>query len=409
MKYFHLVIFTLIAIIFTDALRYISSIGLQMESSTYISAGLNYFSLIIMSVVAFRSKWKNNVPRSIYIFFCIWILWNIFSIFRGFLLAEDYWDLKFLILSSITFSLISIAFFYGENLYYACKVFKITLKYLFPLGFLLIPLTLVTNEELYSRLMIPVHLFILFIPFLKIKHRIFIFAVTAVSILLVIGFRSNIIKIAFSILLLIIFYFRNYIPLLGYQILHIVIFLIPIFFVTLALTSNYNILIEASQKEGYTTTNKEGKEENLVADTRTFLYEEVLSNFIYTGNWLLGEGAAGSYKSDRFYNTGGAIDDKRYSSEVGILNVLLKNGIVGVVIYFLLLFIASFIAINYSNNTLSKLLGLFIGFRWLYSFLEEFTQFDLNFLFFWIVIGLISSESFRKMNNKEIMVTFKSI
>jgi hypothetical protein len=97
----------------------------------------------------------------------------------------------------------------------------------------------------------------------------------------------------------------------------------------------------------------------------------------------------------------------RYGCEVGILNTLLMNGIVGIVIYFLLLSVVSFTAINKSNNMLAKMLGLFITFRWTYSFVEEFTNYDLNFYFFWIAVGFVSSESFRNMTDEEIIDYFK--
>ena len=117
---------------------------------------------------------------------------------------------------------------------------------------------------------------------------------------------------------------------------------------------------------------------------------------------MFGEGGAGKYKSKYL----GDINGWRYGSEVGILNILLYDGIIGVMIYFLLLFAVSFIAIYRSNNYLSKLLGLFIASRFLLSFIEEFTQYDMNFYFFWIAVGMVSSSHFRKISDEQLKKYF---
>jgi len=44
-----------------------------------------------------------------------------------------------------------------------------------------------------------------------------------------------------------------------------------------------------------------------------------------TTEWLIGKSASGSYSSQWFYNTGGAMEGKRFRSEVNILNIL-KSG-----------------------------------------------------------------------------------
>lgn len=218
---------------------------------------------------------------------------------------------------------------------------------------------------------------------------------------MVLGFRSNIIKIAFSTALLLVYYFRNYI---GQRLLRIVqfgLFFIPLVFLSLAITGQYNLFKDFSGDEGYYISNRNGDlEVNNRADTRTFLYVEVFSSLNNSGHWLIGEGSSGKYQSEYF----DYLEDNRgrYGSEVGILNILLYHGIVGVVIYFLVLFAVSTIAIKRSNNVLAKMLGLFIAFRWTFAFVEEFTQFDLNFYFFWLAIGLVSSASFRSMSDNDI-------
>lgn len=399
------IFFTLIALVVVDCFRWISSVGaLEVDFATYISIFLIYISIFFLSKIALNSNWKKETPISIQRLIKIWFVVNIINFIRGFFLSQDYWDYKYLFFTALSFSFIFLVFFIGNNLKYVKTVFKFVLKYLFPFGFLLVPLTLTTNEELYSRIMIPISLFILFIPFLKSKYKFLVIIVTFVSIFIVIGFRSNIIKIAFSVLLLVVYYFN--ISYRWLRIMNLSLLVIPIILFSVAVTGVFNIFSDISNSKDYQITTNANTGETLVGDTRTFLYVEVLKTINSTGNFLIGSGSTGSYQSDYFYDSGGAINGKRYGSEVGILNILLRFGIIGVGVYFLIIFKVSFTAINNSSNQLSKILGLYIAFRWLFSFIEEFTQYDLNFYFFWLAVGLVSSNSFRAMNDKEIKQFF---
>jgi hypothetical protein len=53
------------------------------------------------------------------------------------------------------------------------------------------------------------------------------------------------------------------------------------------------------------------------------------------------------------------------------------------------------------------MLGLVIASRWMLSFIEEYTQYDLNFFFFWLIMGLVSTAAFRKLNDEEVQNFFK--
>jgi hypothetical protein len=46
--------------------------------------------------------------------------------------------------------------------------------------------------------------------------------------------------------------------------------------------------------------------------------------------------------------------------------------------------------------------GLFITFRWLYAWVEDFSRFDMSNLILWMMISVCFSNEFRKMTNVEI-------
>ena len=143
-----------------------------------------------------------------------------------------------------------------------------------------------------------------------------------------------------------------------------------------------------------------GATENMLADTRTFLYQETLTSMNKHNSFLFGEGGCGKYESLAFKND--LIGAYRYGSEVGFLNTLLYSGIIGVLLYAFVFYKASRLAICQSNNVLAKLIGLFVIFRWDYFFVEEFTKFNTNFFFLWLMIGMCLSPTFRNMSDEEI-------
>lgn len=408
-KYFKITLLVVIATIITDIFRLISWVtAFNFNSLTYIFALLNYMSIGIVLVITIKSVKEKHVPSTINSFYYAWLLWNFFNVIRGALLATNYWDWKFLLLTSVGFSFISLVFFLGNNIFLTRTIITFYIKYIFIFGGLLIPLSFISNPEMYSRIMIPVTFFILFIPYVQPKWKWLIVLVAISSALLALDFRTNIIKIAFSLLLLSIYLLRNILLQSWLRIVHFILFFTPLVLFFLGITGVFNIFSDLSSatKNEIVLSGSQGNEQELTNDTRTFLYVEVLSSMDNISNWLIGKSASGSYHSEWFYNIGGAMDGKRYRSEVNILNILLYHGIVGVVIYFLLLYKVSLAAIKSSNNTLSKMLGLVIASRWTLSFIEEFTQFDLNFFFFWLLVGLVSSAYFRSLSDSDLKTYF---
>jgi hypothetical protein len=161
------------------------------------------------------------------------------------------------------------------------------------------------------------------------------------------------------------------------------------------------------------STKGEEKEESLTTDTRTFLYEEVLESAVKHNYSLLGRTPArgndsasfGSFLADEL-NTGKM---ERFSNEVSILNVFTWTGLVGVILYFFIFIKASYLAINKSNNIYVKIIGLYVAFRWTYAWVEDFSRFDLSYLFLWIMIGMCFSRAFRNMTDLELKLWVRGI
>jgi hypothetical protein len=82
-----------------------------------------------------------------------------------------------------------------------------------------------------------------------------------------------------------------------------------------------------------------------LTDTRTFLWLEMIADFS-TSDWLVGRGALGQYYSPYFDNLsriGGEGDSPyRQVNEIGYLHVALKAGLVGAVLYFVVVLWAAY-------------------------------------------------------------------
>ena len=104
----------------------------------------------------------------------------------------------------------------------------------------------------------------------------------------------------------------------------------------------------------------EKSEEKLTQDSRTFLYKEVLLSAQKNNYWILGRTPARGNETDAFAHIierGQRLE--RISNEASILNIFTWTGIIGVILFFLVFYKASWIAINQSRNIYSKLIGLF--------------------------------------------------
>jgi hypothetical protein len=149
------------------------------------------------------------------------------------------------------------------------------------------------------------------------------------------------------------------------------------------------------------TSNKE-----LSTDTRTFLYLEVFSDLLTNNSLLFGKGVNGTYYSPYFNATGGDTDT-RLTVEVGVLSIILKVGLVGLILYLLILLISIYYAFFRSNNHYILGIGFMLSVYTILLFIKNPVAYSSNNLFIWFFIGTCLSINIRKMSNTEINLLFK--
>jgi hypothetical protein len=142
---------------------------------------------------------------------------------------------------------------------------------------------------------------------------------------------------------------------------------------------------------------------NPYADTRTFLYYEVLQDLKFNNAYIFGKGMNAGYDSLSFGTY------KREVVEVGFLQILMKTGIVGFLLYISVIVSAVFKSLGNSRNLFLKGLGLFLTGYLLMLFIENQIAYNLLNIIVWCVVGMCHSKKLRNLNDEEIGELFKGI
>jgi hypothetical protein len=125
-------------------------------------------------------------------------------------------------------------------------------------------------------------------------------------------------------------------------------------------------------------------------DTRTFLWEETAADFGVL-DWIIGRGALGSYFSQHFhdwsYNVGGIDWQYRQGVEVGFLHLTLKTGLIGAVLYILVLFNASLRILRFEESRVAVGLAIYFAIHLVELFVSAPPGFTLSYLFLWTILG----------------------
>lgn len=284
---------------------------------------------------------------------------------------------------------------------------------MFPLFLLFI---IILRVDAYGFYLIPVAFLLLFLPALTKKDKILLLVATAIVLGADLGARSSILKFGIPLVILVLYYLRKKLPSNIFEVIRIILFIAPLLFFALGVSGVFNVFnMKEYIKGDFTMTAIDNRgnmvEQDMRTDTRTFIYEEVIESAIDNNYWLLGRTPARGNDSYTFglyaYEITGR--NERLSNEVGLANVFTWTGVVGVVIYSLIFFRATFLAVNRSKNIYAKLLGIYVSFRWLFAWVEDLNDFSLNYFMIMSMLGLCFSYSFRNMTDIEATVWARGI
>lgn len=364
--------------------------------------------LLLVSIFYFYDSTNNKHMN----FVLLYLIWSIISSIRGIYVAEIYWDWKLLVNNFMIFMLALISYS-STNKIVVQSVFSFYIKYVLPLFVLF---AFIIRTDAYGFYLMTISTLLLFYPAFTQKQKIILLSCVLIIIISDLSARSNVIKFLVPLLLLSFYYFRNIVSTRIMETFRIVLFITPIVLLLLGASGTFNVfkIKDYLGKDVNVMGTDEGgnrAEESLVADTRTFLYEEVINSAIYNDYWLFGRTPARGNDSSTFgllqFEWTGRYE--RDTNEIGLANVFTWTGLIGVILYSIIFFQASFLAVNRSNNIFIRLIGLYLAFRWFYSWIEDYQTFSLNYFLLMIMWGMCLSGSFRSMSDIEFKIWARGI
>lgn len=251
------------------------------------------------------------------------------------------------------------------------------------------------------------NVFILCIPFVKWKWRVMIVAAVIFVVFLDIDRRSIMVNNVVTFLFVICFSIIK--TRLFKRLLFVILIILPLTFAYLGLSGKFNIFEFMDQTSYFLN----GESRSLFVDSRTSIYEDVFGELKKDNAYIWGLGCNGKTNTSlndlqnadytKIYKYG------RPSTESGMLNYIQYGGLLGFVLYGLLIILAAYKATFLSKNNFMISLGLFVAFKFLYSFIEDQIMFNAHTFYIFLWIGMCYNKSFREMTNEQIKEYFSLI
>lgn len=257
----------------------------------------------------------------------------------------------------------------------------------------------------------PIYFFILMIPFLNIKKAVFIIFVALFCFFSDFSNRSNLINICIAFIIALSFFWKKRIWMLNLiKASRVVLLFMPIVFLILGLSGVFNIFLLGDMMQAYSIDTGDGNKQELLIDSRTSIYVDVFSELERQEAFVFGLGASGKTKTslseisyadfDKIYKEG------RRRTESGMLNYIQWGGMIGGLVYFLLFVKASYFGIYRSKNWFCVVLGVWLAFKGLFSFIEDATYFSISSIFIFFALGICLNKNIRALTDLEIKMFF---
>ena len=339
-----------------------------------------------------------------------WFVFIALHFCYGIYMAEDYYDWKNLLnnVQSFLIPLCALALYKPERLLPFLGFWLRNSWIVFIIGVC----PFISNSSAIGKFSAPFTIPLLFFPIISKRIRIITIVVMLSVLIFAIGDRSDVIKILVCAIIAISLQFKVILRHLDglIKIFRYFAFFAPFVFFILGISGTFNVFnIEEYVKDvsRFAITNMSGESENLTADTRTILYEEAIVSSIKHNYYIQGRSMARGYDSPFFsyiYDTDkykGNKPGERYAAESLIVTLFTYFGIIGVIFYFIIFLVGTKRAIYESNNIYVKMLGVYLSFRWMWLWVEDFVRFDMNTITLWIIFAMCLSPYFRNLTDVE--------
>ena len=345
----------------------------------------------------------------------VYLVWLAIGVVRGIFIAENYWEWKALISTTTTLLLPALAYVFVHPILVR-RTFGPWFKWMTPLFFILF--VWIVRTEAWHFCFMPFFVFGILLPWIPRPWRWAFVVIVGVALFIAIDARSQVVKAALMYLLAIGFYLRKIIPMWLLKLGMWVCFIFPVVFLWLGLSGTYNIFADNEvTNQGKIVSERvvdgELKEEDAASDTRSFLYEEIVTSALRHDYVLFGRSPARGNDSEYFgeFNAEELQTGKyeRQRNEFVFPDVFTWLGLVGMVMYILFYLRAAWLAIYRSHSKAMKFVGIFIAFHWLYGWVEDWNAFDIGNLTLWAAICIGLSKEFRSLTDEQMRAWLRSL
>ena len=349
-----------------------------------------------------------NIDKTGFNLVIFFITWQLLSFIRACYYAEGYWVWKSIV-SQLLITLFYIIILVSTNL-------KMIRDYLKLYWFFSIPLAMLSQlycHNIQQLNYMPYVILLLCFIFIPKNHKFF-FLVLNFLFFLTFEHRNDMVKLllAFAIGVSLTYLYSTFLIRI-IKIIHCALLFTPIIFSLTGFLGIFNpFKMDEYIKEDYffsTTRNGGVEKRNFKSDTRTFIYKNVFHTLDKYNDFWYGRSPAfgdevGTFEANLITGLKG-----RYGNEVGIMDILLWYGLIGVALYFLIYLRASYLAIYKSRNRIAKALGLYVSFLWMMSFIWEKPLFETFFMVDLVLLGICLSKQFRYLTDIEMEAWVRSI
>ncbi len=245
-------------------------------------------------------------------------------------------------------------------------------------------------------------------PFIDRKYYFYFLAIALISVTYDLDRRS--VTVGFLISVLIVLFNKFLIKKYVRRFIYILTICLPVALLLLGGLGKFNVFkyfetinlnVELSSNREYTV------------DSRTSIYKDVFGELFAQNKLIYGLGARGKTRTSlvdnpnheywKIYSLG------RSQTESGMLNFFQYGGVIGFVVYSIFLLTCAFKALFKSRNDFLKILGCFICFKYVYSFIEDPLTTNVYTFNMFIWLGICLNKKFRALNNKDMSSYLASI
>jgi len=387
-----------------------SSISLAPTLTSTLIISVLYVIILALGFNLFKNPLNKNKKGAVSLFLFLIVITGIRSILIA--SGKEQWEFLLMYLPAM---LSFICIYYFDNLFLFRKLNYFWFR-LAPILCLLWYPFMSSKGEAIGFFLPLLLLYLLFINVIPKKSKVILLVLTFLIMFICFkeGARSHVLKFGIAMLFGFSLYFKAgwfYLKLIKFG--RIFFLLIPIVLFSLGITNVFNVFkmdeyISGDYSFERIDTYGNQNEESLVDDTRTFLYEEAVVSAVKNEYVIFGRSFARGYDSffqvRRSEKAGKVIlsDTAERISEVAIINIFTWMGIIGVIVYFFVFVKVTSLAIYHSNNSYIKIAGLYLSFRWMYGWVEDFQGLNISTLTMWMLIAICVSKNFRSLNNYHI-------